>query len=719
MQKQKNITLIGRCNAMKNISKILFVLLCFSYLLIAQTQLEIGDGMVVETSGGAYVVINGDLHEVGTGYFKGKISSGDRTGLTSFAGLTLSTGIDGSITRTTGSAYAKGNGEGTNFLRYYEVNNNGSMVTTDMQVSFIFSGDNDERNSLTDPYYVYRRSSNWNGYGEEELTSPVTVSGIHILSGLTDWVISDDSFILFTDSEVASTGTPIQFNESGEGGDGHEVEITFSDLAGSGNVTVQQTNRAPSNLLNNHCLTYFWGISKDAGITAFTSDVSFTYLDDDLLDVSESRLVPAYYDEVQSKWTFISDFALNESSNTITINDLDHFSTFAIGEPEAFNFGIYNIQVNTNWNMIGLPLEVDNGNYLDLFPNAIPNTLYGFDGAYVLYDTLRLTEGYWLRFSADEAVNIVGYPVDSSDLVLGQGWNMISGISCDVALSDVSDPGNIIIPGTLYGFEHTYVLSDSIKQGKGYWIRTSQSGQISLACATEATQPLAKAPNKNLDSDQVPVIQFNDPSGVRKALYPAVRLENEKDKLSYSMPPVPPSGIFDVRFSGDYRICEGEEAIIQVQSSNYPLTISASNISLEEGFQYEIKEIIGGEEGKTYILDKDNTIEITNPGVKTLKLSKEKIIPLTFMVQQNYPNPFNPETVIKYSIPQNEKVEMVIYNTLGQKVKTLVSKNKEAGFYEVLWDATNDYGNTVGSGIYFYRVRAGKHVAIKKMVLLR
>ena len=89
------------------------------------------------------------------------------------------------------------------------------------------------------------------------------------------------------------------------------------------------------------------------------------------------------------------------------------------------------------------------------------------------------------------------------------------------------------------------------------------------------------------------------------------------------------------------------------------------------------------------------------------------------MVQQNYPNPFNPETVIKYGIPNNEKVEVVICNVLGQKVKTLVSKNQEAGFYEVKWDATNDYGNNVGSGIYFYRVKAGKHVAIKKMVLLR
>ena len=69
------------------------------------------------------------------------------------------------------------------------------------------------------------------------------------------------------------------------------------------------------------------------------------------------------------------------------------------------------------------------------------------------------------------------------------------------------------------------------------------------------------------------------------------------------------------------------------------------------------------------------------------------------MVQQNYPNPFNPETIIKYAIPSNEKVEVAIYNALGQKIKTLVSRNQEAGFYEIKWDASNDYDLKVGSGI--------------------
>lgn len=326
----------NQCIAMKFLTGIVGIFLCFSGLSIASVNLEIGNGVVAETSDGIYVEIDGDLDESVSGYFKGKISSGDRTGITSFAGMTLSAGIDGSIIRSTGSNYSKGNGEGNNFLRYYEVTNSGDMVTADVQISFISSGSFDERNSLSDPYYIYRYSTNWNGYGEGTSASPLSASGIHIPSGLTDWVISDNDFILFTDTEVASTGAPLLFNESGEGGDGHDVEMTFSSLTGSGNVTVRQTNRAPSNLLNNKSLTYFWSISKDAGITAFATDVSFKYLDSDLLDVSEGSLVAAYYDDVQSAWSILPDRTLDDVNNTLTVHNLDHFSRFAIGESDAF-----------------------------------------------------------------------------------------------------------------------------------------------------------------------------------------------------------------------------------------------------------------------------------------------------------------------------------------------------------------------------------------------
>jgi len=98
---------------------------------------------------------------------------------------------------------------------------------------------------------------------------------------------------------------------------------------------------------------------------------------------------------------------------------------------------------------------------------------------------------------------------------------------------------------------------------------------------------------------------------------------------------------------------------------------------------------------------------------------KVKEIPAEFSISQNYPNPFNPTTSIKYAIPQDARVSLVVYDMLGQVVKTLVDQEQEAGYYTVRWDGTNNFGSKVSSGIYIYRIVAGKYTSTMKMNLLK
>ena len=97
----------------------------------------------------------------------------------------------------------------------------------------------------------------------------------------------------------------------------------------------------------------------------------------------------------------------------------------------------------------------------------------------------------------------------------------------------------------------------------------------------------------------------------------------------------------------------------------------------------------------------------------------KSLLPDAFSLSQNYPNPFNPQTVIKYTLPKDCHVELTIYNTLGQKVKTLVNQYQSAGYKMVHWNSTNDKGNEVGSGIYFYRIKAAYYTEVKKMIVLK
>jgi len=94
-------------------------------------------------------------------------------------------------------------------------------------------------------------------------------------------------------------------------------------------------------------------------------------------------------------------------------------------------------------------------------------------------------------------------------------------------------------------------------------------------------------------------------------------------------------------------------------------------------------------------------------------------VPAEFALGRNYPNPFNPETIIEFQLPISCRVALEIYNLLGQKVITLVSEEREAGFHTVRWDGTSEAGAVMPSGIYFYRLTAGDFSETKKMIMLR
>ncbi|MFC1558640.1 FISUMP domain-containing protein, partial [candidate division KSB1 bacterium] len=103
-----------------------------------------------------------------------------------------------------------------------------------------------------------------------------------------------------------------------------------------------------------------------------------------------------------------------------------------------------------------------------------------------------------------------------------------------------------------------------------------------------------------------------------------------------------------------------------------------------------------------------------------LNVKNSVIIPKEFSLQQNYPNPFNPETIIKYQVPELSGIIFNIYNTLGQKVRTLIDEEKQSGYYSVKWDGTNDYGVKVSSGIYIYVLKTDKgYIKARKMVFLK
>lgn len=97
---------------------------------------------------------------------------------------------------------------------------------------------------------------------------------------------------------------------------------------------------------------------------------------------------------------------------------------------------------------------------------------------------------------------------------------------------------------------------------------------------------------------------------------------------------------------------------------------------------------------------------------------KDRLMPTVFKLSQNSPNPLRNITNISYQLPKPAKVSLVIYNILGQAVKSFDEGSKEAGYYNIKWDGRDNRNSLLGNGIYFYRLQAGDHVATKKLVLM-
>jgi hypothetical protein len=93
--------------------------------------------------------------------------------------------------------------------------------------------------------------------------------------------------------------------------------------------------------------------------------------------------------------------------------------------------------------------------------------------------------------------------------------------------------------------------------------------------------------------------------------------------------------------------------------------------------------------------------------------------PDEFALLQNFPNPFNSQTTIRYQLKGSSPIKIKIYDLLGQEVRLLVNQNQPAGFHTVKWNAENNLGVTVASGIYIYEMQAGNFQQKRKLILLR
>ncbi len=351
---------------------------------------------------------------------------------------------------------------------------------------------------------------------------------------------------------------------------------------------------------------------------------------------------------------------------------------------------------NLGWNLISVPLVVDDFRKSILFPTST-SYAYAFDNGYITRDTLRNGEGYWLKFNSPQEHTFSGLDLQTLTINLKPGWNLIGTVNGNVPVSSLSTNPPNIIQGQVYGFDGGYIPVSNLQKGKAYWIKSSQSGTLTLnSTFTKENESYSNQAN----------LIFINGDGQSSQL----KISSNTNEQKLELPPIPPSSIFDARFQDNsFNSSIDEEDIICLSGVVLPVMIKLTE---NTNHLYKMTDLLGGK-----FLDEILVVGkeiIINHKIDQIKLRRIDQPIYTFSLSQNYPNPFNPSTFISFTLQSKTKVKLIIYDILGNEITTLLDTELNEGKHTIKFDGSN-----LSSGIYFYKLVTNKFTDIKKMILMK
>jgi len=179
----------------------------------------------------------------------------------------------------------------------------------------------------------------------------------------------------------------------------------------------------------------------------------------------------------------------------------------------------------------------------------------------------------------------------------------------------------------------------------------------------------------------------------------------------------------------DEDVCVGTHAVSETDSYFSIICSMKDNDETVNGYtpgnQYSLRIFKNQTEYDTIEYVKISGDDFYSAGGTTLlrvsnMLSADDLsLPKVTAIQSIYPNPFNPETTVQYSLHKADRVEIEIYNIKGQKVKTLINEQQNAGHYQVSWQGKDSNGKSVASGMYFCRLKTTSKTLTRKMMLIK
>jgi len=435
---------------------------------------------------------------------------------------------------------------------------------------------------------------------------------------------------------------------------------------------------------------------------------------------ADGRMVFRIWDASAGKeYAYLGSSYLFESNGSIGT-----ISNPLVLEPDA---NVQVIEMNAGWTWFSCNVETGANSVNSALQSLEPvngDVVKGQAGFCQFYEGVgwigslrRLEIGgcYQMYLQDGGQLQSTGIPVDVGriDINLYRGWNWIGylgqkimNVSEALAAVDASDGDRIKSQTEFASYvEATDSWEGSLKNmvpGGGYNLYTAQSGSLQYPFLGKNSAAYADKPDWELDYNAfeynmtvTAVVEFDKTELMDSTLIIAAFKDDICCGLSSSQyePDLDRYLVFLPVYSNN---AAGDSITLKVYESQ-----TSKLRDVQDKIYFENNTILG---------------DLELPVVINALPVGDEIVPLDFYLKQNYPNPFNGKTLIEYGIPADQKVDLSIYNTLGQKVFTVVNRRQEARRYTISFDAV-DAG--LASGLYFYQIKAGDYIKRRKFVFIK
>ena len=418
------------------------------------------------------------------------------------------------------------------------------------------------------------------------------------------------------------------------------------------------------------------------------------------------------------------------------------------------------VSLTSGWNLWGAPMTPVDSSMSDNLEEDIDGYwyTYGFeDNGYTFDSTLALGSGYWLATLDDATISVEGLPIsDDYSHHLNMGWNLISNpLVLDVAVDSLvfekdmeyklfSEAVSAGWVNTIYAHDSLgYGIPTTIRPWAGYWISVLDTGismtfpihkggntTISRSNRDQSSWDISFEASTEQAVDRITVMGVaQDATDGFDPMHDIAEAPNPPGGNYVSMSVHHPdwSNVLGNRFAQDLKspVEPGSysEWTFKIESSSEEVLLSWVMSGLPDEYQvgYNYSDGFFFEDLRPVesITVPGNSELIVRVGMDVLGSIDNNVLPIVYKLHQNYPNPFNPTTSIKYDLPDQAHVEILIYDMLGRKVRTLVNQVQNAGYMSVNWNAANDVGEPVSAGVYIYTIEAGSYRETRKMIFLK